>query len=101
MIKLPTWRRRARQTLCTINVECSASSVHAHVDLDDALALHPGDRVKVHGPAIQVGFGERMTLRREATVEQAGLLERAWVRFAAHFELAELYEVSFTPGRLL
>jgi hypothetical protein len=39
-------------------------------------------------------------LRREATVERAGFLERVWVRLAAHFELAELYEVSFTPGRL-
>jgi hypothetical protein len=101
MIGSPTWRRRARKTLCTINVECSASSVHAHVELDDHVALQPGDRVQVHGPAITVGFGEHMVLRREATVEQAGFLERAWVRLAAHFELAELYEVSFTPGRLL
>jgi hypothetical protein len=27
-------------------------------------------------------------------------LRRAWTRFAGHFEMAELYEVSFTPGRL-
>jgi len=30
----------------------------------------------------------------------AGPLLRAWTRFAGHFEMAELYEVSFTPGRL-
>jgi hypothetical protein len=101
MIKLPRFRRQARETVCTINVECSAASVHAHVELDDNLALRPGDRVKVHGPPIQVGFGQSLMLRRDATVEQAGFMERAWVRLAAHFELAELYEVSFTPGRLL
>jgi hypothetical protein len=95
------WRRQARETSCTINVECSARSVHAHVELDGDLALQPGDRVKVHGPPIQVGFGQSLMLRRDATVERAGFLERAWVRLAAHFELAELYEVSFTAGRLL
>jgi hypothetical protein len=98
---LAPWRRRTRETLCTINVECSASSVHAHVELDGDLALAPGDRVKVHGPPIQVGFGQSLKLRRAATVQQASVLERAWVRLAAHFELAELYEVSFTPGRLM
>jgi hypothetical protein len=100
MISLPFLRRQTRQTLCTLEVECSESSVHAHVELDDNIAFQPGDRVKVHGPPIHVGFGERLVLRREATVERAGWLERAWVRLAAHFELAELYEVSFTPGRL-
>jgi hypothetical protein len=33
-------------------------------------------------------------------VQKAGALRRAWTRFAGHFEMAELYEVSFTPGRL-
>ena len=37
---------------------------------------------------------------REATVERAGWLERQWTRLCARFELSELYEVSFTPGRL-
>jgi hypothetical protein len=33
-------------------------------------------------------------------VQRAGALRRTWTRFAGYFELAELYEVSFTPGRL-
>jgi hypothetical protein len=49
---------------------------------------------------VMVQFGERAVFDRPATVERAGLLRRAWTRFAANFELGELYEVSFTPGRL-
>jgi hypothetical protein len=48
-----------------------------------------------------VRFGDKLVLHRRATVERAGWLERQWTRFAARFELSELYEVSFTPGRLL
>jgi hypothetical protein len=41
-----------------------------------------------------------VVFHRHATVRRAGALRRAWTRFAGHFEMAELYEVSFTPGRL-
>jgi hypothetical protein len=57
--------------------------------------------VRVHGAPIRIVFGQRLTLRRSATVERAGWLEREWTKFAAWFGLTELYEVSFTPGRLL
>lgn len=95
-------RLRPRRTLvtpCTIEIEHTARSLHAHVALDGEPELRPGDRVRVHGDPIRVRFGERLTLRREATVERAGWLERWWTRLAARFELSELYEVSFTPGR--
>jgi hypothetical protein len=39
-------------------------------------------------------------VRRIATVERATFLERQWTRWAANFQLTELYEVSFTPGRV-
>ncbi len=101
MITIPFLIRDRRPTPCTIEIEHSETSLHAHVELDDDIALRPGDRVRVHGAPIRVVFGERLVLRRDATVERAGWLERQWTRLAARFALAELYEVSFTSGRLL
>ena len=72
----------------------------AHVELADQIEMQPGDRVRVHGDPVTIGFGERRVFDRIATVQRAGLLRRSWTRFASNFELAELYEVSFTPGRL-
>ena len=86
-------------TPCTIEIEHTEKSLHAHVALDGEPELQPGDRVRVHGDPIRVRFGDKLTLHRQATVERAGWLERQWTRFAARFELSELYEVSFTPGR--
>jgi hypothetical protein len=100
MTTIPFLGRRIQRTPCTVEVEHSETSLHAHLRLDGEIALRPGDRVRVHGPPIRVSFGERLVLRREATVERAGWLEQAWTRLAAHFELSELYEVSFTAGGL-
>jgi len=93
--------RRSHDTECTIEIEHSEEHLHAHVELDNNSDLQPGDRVKVHGAPIRVTFGQRLTLRRPATVERAGWLERQWTRLTARFELTELYEVSFTPRRIL
>ena len=100
MITIPFLIRRCQPVPCTIEIEHSASSLHAHVELDGEIALGPGDRVRVHGAPIRMVFGERLVLRRDATVERAGWLERQWTRFSARFGLSELYEVSFSPGRL-
>ena len=91
--------RRTVVTPCTIEIEHTERSLHAHVALDGEPELQPGDRVRVHGDPIRVRFGDKLTLRREATVERAGWLERQWTRLTARLELSELYEVSFTPGR--
>jgi hypothetical protein len=101
MITLPFLIRPRQFTLCTIDIEHSESSLHAHVELDDEIKLAPGDRVRVHGEPIKVVFGQRLVLRRKATVERAGWLERQWTKFVAGFGLSELYEVTFTSGRLL
>ena len=87
-------------TPCRIEIEQSPEHFHAHVELADSIEIQPGDRVRVHGDPIRIGFGERRVFDRLATVQRAGLLRRAWTRFASNFELAELYEVSFTPGRV-
>lgn len=81
---------------CTIEIEHSNESLEAHVALDGNPAIGPGDRVRVHGDAIRVSFGERIIVRRAATWTRAGILLRAWTRVAGHFGMAELYEVSFT-----
>ena len=100
MSLLPLLSRRTIVTPCTIEIEHTERSLHAHVELDGAPALQPGDRVRVHGEPIRVRFGQKLVLRRDATVERAGWLERQWTRLAARFELSELYDVSFTSGRL-
>jgi hypothetical protein len=101
MTTAPVRRPRRFDTGCTIEVEHTNESLHAHVALDDDAPIGPGDKVRVHGDAIRVPFGERLVVRRTATVQRANPLERLWTKIAARFELAELYEVSFTPRRSL
>ena len=88
-------------TPCTVEVELSDEFCRANVVLANDYEVGPGDRVRVHGAPISVGFGERRVVERTATVERAGVLERWWTRFAGHFEMAELYEVSFSDRTTL
>lgn len=87
-------------TGCRIEIEQSEDYFHAHVELDGDVPIGPGDRVRVHGDPISIPFGSSAVFERTATVERAGSLARAWIRLASYFDLAELYEVSFTPRRL-
>jgi hypothetical protein len=86
---------------CTIEIENTFDSLHAHVDLDGGIEINAGDEVLVHGDPIRVPFGEKRTLRRQATVTRASGLDRLLTKLAARFELTELYEVSFSSGRKL
>jgi hypothetical protein len=90
------WWTTAEVLPCTVEVEHSDESLHAHVALDGNPDIGPGDRVRVHGDAIRIAFGEKISVRRAATLTRAGALLRAWTRFVGHFGMAELYEVSFT-----
>lgn len=92
--------RRTFDTPCRVEIEHSEEFLCAHVELADGVVAEPGDRVRVHGGGFDVPFGERRVFERTATVARAGPLERLWTRFAGHFELAELYEVSFSPGSI-
>ncbi|MGQ0672662.1 MAG: hypothetical protein ACT4N2_07270 [Hyphomicrobium sp.] len=86
---------------CTIEIENTFESLHAHVELHGAPPVEAGDEVLVHGDPIRVPYGQKIVLEREATVTRAGWLESLLTRFAARFELTELYEVSFSSGRKL
>jgi uncharacterized Zn finger protein len=94
------FRRTAFDTDCRIEVEHSDEFLCAHVELADGVTIHPGDRVRVHGDPIHVAFGDSRVFERRATVERAGAVERLWTRLRGHFEMTELYEVSFSDRRL-
>ena len=89
-------RRTSFDTPCRVEIEHSDEHLHAHVELAGGVEVGPGDRVLVQGAPISVGFGERRVVDRIATVERASSVERLWTKFAGHFEMTELYEVSFT-----
>jgi hypothetical protein len=86
---------------CTVEVEHTADSLHAYVELEGDIEIGPGDEVVVHGDPINPAFGEKIVERRKATVKRANWFGRMATRLAARFELTELYEVSFTPRRKL
>jgi hypothetical protein len=93
--------RRKFDIPCTVEVEHTAESLHAYVDLDGDIAINPGDEVIVHGQPIQPAFGERIVERRTATVIRGTWFDRIATKVSAGFELTELYEVSFSPRRTL
>lgn len=93
-------RSKTIEVPCTIEIEHTWESLHAHVELD-GLNVEPGDEVHVQGGEIIVPFGERRTLRRMATVTRAGAPERLWVKMTGDFEFMELLEFSFSSGEKL
>lgn len=90
--------RRKLEVPCTIEIENTWESLHAHVELD-GVEVEPGDEVHVHGGEIVVPYGERCVLHRTATVTKAAAPERLWVRMTGDFEFMELLEFSFSSGR--
>jgi hypothetical protein len=85
---------------CTIEIENTWESLHAHVELD-GVDVEPGDEVRVLGGEIVVPYGERLTLRRMATVTKAAAPERLWIKMTGDLEFMELLEFSFSSGRKL
>jgi len=95
---------RGRETFdvpCTIEVEHSFDSLHAHVELGHGVTVEPGDEVKVQGEPIVVPYGEKAVFHRIATVRRAGAAERLWTRLTGDLEFMELLEFSFSSGRKL
>jgi hypothetical protein len=91
--------RQSFDVPCTVEIEQSSETLHAHVVLDGDIQIQPGDEVRVHDAPTHVAFGERLVVRRTATVFRAGRLDRLRARLEGYLELTELYEVSFSDGR--
>ncbi|MEL7488046.1 MAG: hypothetical protein AAGJ87_12615 [Pseudomonadota bacterium] len=87
-------------TPCTVTVLHTEETLEAHVELDGDLNPEIGDRIIVGGAPVQVRFGETLVLRREAKVTRAAVWDKLWTRLKSFFLLTELYEVSFSTGRL-
>lgn len=96
---LTLWRQ-SQDVGCLIEINHTPERFGAHVHLDGNPDIGPGDRVCVYGEPIEVVPGIEMTVRRRARIERATALGRAWTRFRGNFEISELYEVSFTSGRV-
>jgi hypothetical protein len=95
------WGKRTFEVPCTIEVEHTHDSLHAHVELGGGVAVAPGDEVIVQGPPLDVPFGERVVVERKATVIRASWLERRWTELTGDLEFMELLEFSFTSGKRL
>jgi hypothetical protein len=83
---------------CTIDIEHSSESLHAYVDIE-GVEVGPGDQVTVHHAPYDVPFGERIVVRRTATIVRATAFQRLAARMIGYRELTELYEVSFSEGK--
>jgi hypothetical protein len=93
---------RSRQSFdvpCTVEIEQTSETLHAHVILDGDVKIAPGDEVRVHDAPTGVAFGERLVVRRTATVVRGNALDRLRAKIEGYLELTELYEVSFSDGR--
>ena len=101
MTFLSSLRRHSFEAPCIVEIERSAETLHAHVVLDKDVDIQPGDEVIVHDAPGEAAFGEKIVVRRTATITRAGLPERMWTRLAGNFALFELYDVSFTERRRL
>jgi hypothetical protein len=94
-----TGSRRSFEVPCTVEIEQTSETLHAHVVLDGNIQIQPGDEVTVHDAPTSVAFGERLVVRRTATVRRGSALDRLRAKVEGYLELTELYEVSFSDGR--
>jgi hypothetical protein len=90
------FRRQTLRAEADVDIEKTAESFHAYA-VPDGIDIRPGDIVTVHGVPTDIGFGERLVLRCEATVERAGPIARLWTAIASMALLTDLYEVGFEP----
>ena len=84
---------------CTVRVSHTFEDLSAHVELEGEIPIYPGDRVLVHGAAINPPYGEVRVERRRATVTRANFLERAWTRLTGNLDCLSLIDISFSDRR--
>jgi len=92
---------RRFECACTVEIENTSESLHAHVELDGDFAIAPGDQVRVIDAPERPPYGERIVARRRAVVTRAGAFGKLWTTLAGNLELTELYDVSFSEKRSL
>lgn len=92
--------RRTVEITCTVDVERSFDSLHAHA-IPEGIEIRPGDTVVVHGAPTTVRYGERVVAECRATVTRGGWFDRHLTPLMAMFELSELYHVGFEPREAL
>lgn len=90
------WQDTVLEVPCTIEMERTRETLYAHVTLD-GIDVSEGDEVTVHEAPTRIGFGEKLSVQRHATVVRAGAIARLRTRLTSYFELTELYEVGFQP----
>ena len=95
-----TGSRKSFDVPCTVEIEQTSETLHAHVVLDCDIDIKPGDQVRVHDAPTGVEFGQRLVVRRTATVVRGSRLDRLRAQIEGYLELTELYEVSFSDGRV-
>ncbi len=88
--------RRVAVVPCSIEVERTRETLHAHVTLQ-GFEVSEGDEVTVRDAPTRPAFGQRIECQSFATVVRANVIERIWTRFVSYFQLTELYEVGFQP----
>jgi len=81
---------------CTVEIERSFDSLHAHA-IPEGVTLRPGDRVVVNNLPEDVAHLGTSSFETTATVLRAGPLTQWWTEMVAIFELAELYHCGFEP----
>lgn len=98
---LQTIGRRQFEFPCSVEIENTPESLHAHVDIESDFVVEPGDEIQVIDAPQLPAFGDKIFVRRRAVVTHAGVIERIWTRLIGNVELTELYDVSFTERRFL
>jgi len=88
---------RVIELLCSIDIEQTAESFHAHAIPED-VEIGPGDVVTVYDAPSEIGFGEHYIGERRGTLLRANVFQRLWTQFSSIFEIGELYEVGFLPA---
>jgi hypothetical protein len=101
MTDAATTRARSFDVPCTVRVSHTFEELSAHVELDGEIPIQPGDRVLVHGAAINPPYGEVRVERRLATVTRASWIERTWTRLTGDLDCLSLLDVSFSDRRTL
>jgi hypothetical protein len=84
------------ELLCSIDIEQTALSFHAH-QIPENIEVKAGDTIIVHDALAEIEFGAAYTGERRATLYRASPWARLWTQITSMLDIGELYEVGFNP----